>query len=259
MRELEFCSTRTDGRALWVTIERPEVMNALHPPAHAELATVFDRFAADDALWVAVITGAGDRAFCTGTDLKHKAATGSDAVPASGFAGLAARFDLDKPVVACVNGVALGGGLEIVLACDLVVAAEHARFGLPETRVGLAALGGGVHRLARQIPLKQAMELILTGETFDARRGDDLGLVNRVVPASRLHAETGALVELILEGAPLAVRASKETALASLDASSLASAIETVTPAARRMLESEDAREGPRAFAEKRKPRWRGR
>ena len=202
MPELEFCSTRTEGRALWVTIERPEVMNALHPPAHAELAGVFDRFALDDGLWVAVITGTGDRAFCTGTDLKHKAATGSDAVPATGFAGLAARFDLDKPVVASVNGAALGGGLEIVLACDLVVAAEHARFGFPETRVGLAALGGGLHRLARQIPLKQAMEIILTGDPFDAGRAEALGLVNRVVPGARLHAETAALVERVLELEP---------------------------------------------------------
>jgi enoyl-CoA hydratase/carnithine racemase len=259
MPRSEFCSTRTEDHVLWVTIERPEVMNALHPPAHAELAAIFDAFAADDEQWAAVITGAGERAFCTGTDLKHKAATGSDEVPASGFAGLAARFDLDKPVIACINGAALGGGMEITLACDLVVAAEHAVFGFPEPRVGLAALGGGLHRLARQIPLKLAMELILTGSRVSAAEAQQLGFVNRVVAASNLLAETRALLGSILECAPLALRASKATAMASLDAPDLESAIRGLHPAARRMLDSDDAREGPLAFAEKRPPHWSGR
>ena len=157
-----------------VTLNRPQVLNALHPPAHFELAEVFDAFADDANLWIAVIRGAGERSFCTGTDLKVRAQLGQDEYPASGFAGLTRRFDLDKPVVAAVNGLALGGGLEIALACDLIIAAEHARFGFPEPRVGLAAMGGGVHRLVRQLPDKVAMGLLLTGRQFSAQEA--LGL-----------------------------------------------------------------------------------
>ncbi|MCP5152863.1 MAG: enoyl-CoA hydratase/isomerase family protein [Ectothiorhodospiraceae bacterium] len=234
-------------------------MNALHPMAHAELARVFDAFAADHDAWIAVITGAGDRAFCTGTDLKYMAAHGPVDPPPSGFAGLTSRTDLDKPVVACVNGLALGGGFEIVMACDLVVAAEHAEFGFPEPRVGLAALGGGLHRLARQLPLKRAMDLILTARRVGAAEGERLGFVNRVVPRERLVDETRILLEAMLACAPLALRASKATAMASLDTPSLAEALAREHPAATRMLASDDAREGPRAFAEKRPPRWTGR
>ena len=133
---------RVEGRVLHVTLNRPQVLNALHPPAHFELAEVFDAFADDANLWIAVIRGAGERSFCTGTDLKVRAQLGQDEYPASGFAGLTRRFDLDKPVVAAVNGLALGGGLEIALACDLIIAAEHARFGFPEPRVGLGSDGG---------------------------------------------------------------------------------------------------------------------
>ena len=259
MDKTEFCTVRREGRVTFVTIDRPEVMNALHPPAHEELAEVFDRFAADPEAWVAVLTGAGDRAFCAGSDLKVLARTGRDNTPASGFAGLTARFDLAKPVVASVNGLALGGGLETVLACDLVVAAAHARFGFPEPKVGLAALGGGLHRIVRQIPLKPAMELILTGRIVDAQEARQLGLVNRVVPADELEAATLGLVGEILDCAPLAIQASKAVAMDSLNVASLADAINQPHPAASRMLASEDAREGPRAFAEKRPPNWQGR
>jgi enoyl-CoA hydratase/carnithine racemase len=220
----EFCTVRRDGRVTFVTIDRPEVMNALHPPAHRELARVFDGFAADPEAWVAVITGAGGRAFCSGSDLKALAETGRDDTPETGFAGLTARFDLTKPVVAAVNGVALGGGLETVLACDLVVAAEHARFGFPEPRVGLAALGGGLHRLAPQIPLKQAMEMILTGRSIGAEEARRLGLVNQVVPAGELQAATLGLVGAILDCAPLAIQASKAVAMDSLKVASPGSA-----------------------------------
>ena len=152
-----------------VSIQRPEVLNALNIQAHAELADVFDKFANASSLNIAVIRGSGERAFCVGSDLKERAEVGSDMMPPSGFAGLTERFDLEKPVIALVNGDAIGGGLEIILACDLAIAVDTARFGLPEPKVGLAA-SGGLHRLARQLPLKRAMEISLMGKLFDARR-----------------------------------------------------------------------------------------
>ena len=247
------------GRVLHVTLNRPHVLNALHPPAHFELAQVFDAFAADRDLWIAVVRGAGERSFCVGTDLKVRAEEGRDEYPPSGFAGLTHRFDLDKPVIAAVNGLALGGGLEIALACDLIVAAEHARFGFPEPRVGLAAMGGGVHRLVRQLPDKVAMGLLLTGRQFSAQEALAYGLVNQVVPVERLDSAVNDWIEDMLACAPLALRATKQVARRNLDHAPLAEAIRAGYPAAQSMLNSEDAVEGPRAFAEKRPPVWRGR
>ena len=250
---------RVEDKVLHVTLNRPHVLNALHPPAHFELAQIFDAFASDPDLWIAVVRGAGERGFCTGTDLKVRALLGRDDYPPSGFAGLARRFDLDKPLLAAVNGVALGGGLEIALACDIIVAAEHARFGFPEPKVGLAAMGGGVHRLVRQIPDKVAMGLLLTGRQITAREALAYGLVNEVVPGTTLDRAVDQWVMEMLACAPLALRATKQIARRSLDHPSLASAIDAEYPAATAMLESEDAVEGPRAFAEKRVPRWKGR
>ena len=249
---------RVEGRVLHVVLNRPRVLNALHPPAHFELAEIFDAFADDGDLWIAVIRGAGDRSFCAGTDLKALAEGGRDEYPPTGFAGLSSRFDLDKPVIAAVNGLALGGGLEIALACDLIVAAEHAVFGFPEPRVGLAAMGGGVHRLVRQLPDKVAMGFLLTGRQFSAREALAFGLVNEVVPGDSLESAVQTWVEDILACAPLALRATKQVARRNLEFASLADAIRADYPAAARMLESEDAVEGPRAFAEKRAPLWRG-
>jgi enoyl-CoA hydratase/carnithine racemase len=255
---LEYCSVRKEGRVTTITIERPEVMNALHRPAHEELTQVFDDFSCDADAWIAVITGSGERAFCTGSDLKYMARTGDGYIPDKGFAGLTNRLDLAKPVIAQVNGVAVGGGFETVLAADLVVAAEHARFGFPEPKVGLAAIGGGgLHRLARQIPLKQAMHLLLTGRIFDANEALGLGVINEVVPKEKLTEATNRLVASILEGAPLAVRATKQAALDGL-ALPLAEAMGVRHPAIEAMEASADAREGPLAFAEKRKPNWTG-
>jgi crotonobetainyl-CoA hydratase len=256
----EFCRVERDGRICIVTIDRPEVMNALHPPANYELEKVFDEFCADPDLWVAIITGAGDRAFCAGNDLKFQAQAGARVVvPKTGFAGLTARFDNPKPVIAAVNGVAMGGGFEIALACDLVVAADSATFALPEPRVGLAALAGGIHRLPRQIPLKQAMGMLLTGRRVSAQEGRSLGFVNEVVPAAELLAAARRWAGAILECAPLSVRASKEAALRGLDRGSLEEAMATRYEGLLAMLKSEDFIEGPRAFAEKRKPGWKGR
>ena len=249
---------RVEDKVLRITLNRPQVLNALHPPAHFELAQIFDAFAADSDLWIAVIRGAGERSFCTGTDLKVRAQLGQDEYPPSGFAGLTRRFDLDKPVVAAVNGLALGGGLEIALACDLIIAAEHARFGFPEPRVGLAAMGGGVHRLVRQLPDKVAMGLLLTGRQFSAQEALGYGLVNEVVPAGKLDSAVDAWVADMLACAPLALRATKQIARRNLDYPTLAEAIRADYPAAATMLASGDAVEGPRAFAEKRAPRWQG-
>jgi crotonobetainyl-CoA hydratase len=255
----EFCQVEREGRVLRVTINRPEVMNALHPPANFELEKVFDDFAADPELWVAILTGAGERAFSAGNDLKFQASAGGRLeIPRTGFAGLTSRFGNPKPVIAAVNGVAMGGGFEIALACDLVVAAESAVFALPEPRVGLAALAGGIHRLPRQIGLKHAMGMLLTGRRVSAREGQALGFVNEVVPASELLPAARRWAAAILECAPLSVRATKEAALAGLDRP-LPEAMSAHTEGLARMLRSEDFLEGPRAFAEKRPPQWKGR
>jgi enoyl-CoA hydratase/carnithine racemase len=255
----EFCRAERDGRVLTVTIDRPEVMNALHPPANRELEEIFDGFCADAELWVAIVTGAGDRAFSAGNDLKYQAQAGAKVeVPRTGFAGLTARFDNNKPVIAAVNGVAMGGGFEIALACDLIVASESATFALPEPRVGLAALAGGIHRLPRQIGLKHAMGMLLTGRRVSAREGERLGFVNEVVPPGELMAAARRWADAILECAPLSVRASKEAALAGLGRP-LEQALSTRYPGLAQMLKSEDFVEGPRAFAERRAPRWKGR
>jgi enoyl-CoA hydratase/carnithine racemase len=249
------------GRVAWVTLNRPEVMNALHPPCHDELEQIWNDFTADPEVWVAVLTGAGERAFSAGNDLKWTAQHGGKLppMPPGGFAGIVSRFDMTKPVIAAVNGFALGGGFEIVLACDVVVAAEHAQFGLPEPKVGLMAAAGGAQRLPRQIPLKVAMGMMLTGEPIGAARALELGLVNEVVPLAELHAAAGRWAEKIAACSPLSVRATKQAALDSLDKPLRDAVAITNYPAVLELLRSEDALEGPRAFAEKRKPVWKGR
>lgn len=249
------------GPVLTVTINRPERMNALHPPANEELAAIFDDFAADDDLWVAILTGAGDRAFSAGNDLRWQAEGNPLTIPATGFAGLTSRWDLDKPVIAAVNGVAMGGGFEIALACDLIIASETAKFALPEPKVGLAALAGGLHRLPRQIGLKRAAGMILTARTVSAAEGESLGFVNAVVPADQLLASARAWAQQICECSPMSIRASKQAMLKGLDAPSLREAYEGQMryPAINALFKSEDFIEGPMAFAQKRKPAWKGR
>ncbi|MBW1686942.1 MAG: enoyl-CoA hydratase/isomerase family protein [Deltaproteobacteria bacterium] len=257
---LEYCRVERDGPLFVVTLDRPEVRNALHPPANHELEKVFDEFCADPDLWLAIITGAGDHAFCAGNDLKYQAEVGVGVkLPPTGFAGLTARFDNPKPLIAAVNGLAMGGGFEIALACDIIVAADSAVFALPEPRVGLAAMAGGIQRLPRQIGLKPAMGMLLTGRRVSAEEGRALGFVNEVVPAAEVLPAARRWAEQILECAPLSVRASKQAALQGLDKSSLEEAIRARYTGLGAMLKSEDYLEGPRAFAEKRKPNWKGR
>lgn len=256
----EFAKTEKDGHLLLVTINRPDVMNAVHPPANFELEQIFNEFAGDPELWVAIVTGAGDRAFCAGNDLKYQAMGGKMSVPPTGFAGLTSRYDLDKPVIAAVNGVAMGGGFEIALACDLIVASENATFALPEPRVGLAALAGGLHRLPRQIGLKQAMGMILTGRHVPAKEGHTLGFVNEVAPAAGAVDAAKKWAAQIMECSPMSIRASKQAVAIGLTAHSVEDATEEQRgyPAVAAMFGSEDFREGPLAFAQKRKPAWKG-
>jgi len=244
------------GHVLEVTLKRPEAMNALHSAAHFELHEIWDAFDADQDLWVGIITGAGDRAFCSGNDLKATARGGDMTLPRSGFAGLCARFDRVKPIIAAVNGVAMGGGLEIILACDLALADETARFALPEVKVGLFAAAGGVQRLTRQIGRKAATELILTGRHFDASRALELGVINSVTTRGECLAAARDLAKEILANSPSAVRASKQ-ALNKLEAiESLQAALEANGPIFGQLMRSRDFKEGVTAFAEKRSPHW---
>ncbi|WBB53716.1 enoyl-CoA-hydratase DpgD [Verrucosispora sp. WMMD573] len=255
-----------DGRVARVTLNRPRVHNAMDLAMHAQLAEVWDDFAADDDLWVAVLTGAGTRAFSVGQDLKETAEqirTGNP--PASSFGSrgrpgwprLTERFDLDKPVIAAVRGYALGGGFELALACDIIIASTDATFALPEARLGLVPGAGGVFRLTRQVPLKVAMGHLLTGRPLTADRAYDLGVVNEVVPAEELDTAVAEWVEDLLRCAPLAVRSIKQAAAASATMP-LAEAFRAHYPGEERRRHSRDASEGPLAFAEKRQPRWTG-
>lgn len=250
-----------EGHVTIITLNRPDVMNALHSPAHFEMHEVLDAFAADPDQWVGIITGAGDRAFSAGNDLKHQATGGEMRTPPTGFAGLTSRFDLNKPLIAAVNGVAMGGGFEIALACDIIVASEGAVFALPEPRVGLAALAGGLHRLPRAIGVKRAMGMILTGRRVSAAEGEALGFVNEVAPAGELMAAARRWAAQIAELSPMSIRASKEAVFKGLDEPTLEAAIrgQNRYPAVSALFTSEDFVEGPVAFSQKRAPNWKGR
>ena len=263
MADYEFIRYEQRDHVATVTLNRPEVLNAIHPPMAEELADAWERIRDDDSVWVGVLTGSGTRAFCAGADLKWRAEAGEAArshnrAEASGVArGFQRGRDCYKPLLAVVNGYAVGGGLELVLGCDLVVAAEHAQLGLPEARRGLLADAGGIHKLVRRLPWSAAMQLILTGELISAEEARRIGLVNQVVPAEGLQAAAEQWVEAILACAPLSLQAGKEAAVRGLELP-LWEAVNTRFPLAERMYESEDFIEGPKAFAEKRKPVWKG-
>lgn len=254
----DYALVERDGPLTIVTLNRPQMRNALNAQAHQELNDIFDEFATDDGQWIAIITGAG-KAFCAGHDLKQQESGGGLETPPGGFAGLTTRFDLTKPVIAAVNGAAVGGGFEAALACDLIIAAEEAVFGLPEPRIGLAALAGGIQRLSQEIGPKRAMGMLLTGRQLSAQEGLELGFVNQVVEGDVLAAAK-AWAAQIFACSPLSVRATKQAALEAMSVS-VQEGLSSMWhyPAVEAMLQSEDALEGPRAFLEKRAPIWRGR
>ncbi|HET8660209.1 MAG TPA: enoyl-CoA-hydratase DpgD [Micromonosporaceae bacterium] len=253
-------------RVAHVTLDRPAVLNAMDLRMHEELAAVWDDVEADDDVWVAVLTGAGDRSFSVGQDLRERARLDQAGAPPTTFGSrgqpgwprLTERFRLAKPVVARVNGYAFGGGFELALACDIIIASDRAVFALPEARLGLVPGAGGAFRLARQLPLKAAMGYLLTGRRMPARVALELGLVNQVVPAEQLDECVAEWTGDLLRSAPLAVRAIKEAVMRSVDMP-IEQAFTARFEWEQRRMSSHDAVEGPRAFAERREPVWQGR
>jgi enoyl-CoA hydratase len=241
-----------------VTLNRPEARNAISPEVSQAMVALLDEIEADPDLRAIVLTGRGE-VFSAGADLKVVASgrAGDIANVRGGFAGIVSR-DFPKPIIAAVNGPALAGGFEIVLSCDLVVAADTARFGIPEVQRGLIAAAGGLLRLPKRVPLAVALELAMTGDPIDAERALALGLVNRVAPADRVVDEAFALATRIGDNSPAAVRASRQLVREAAEMSEedgWRRTIELMMP----VFESGDAVEGATAFAEKRKPVWRSR
>ncbi|MFM0016467.1 enoyl-CoA hydratase-related protein [Paraburkholderia sediminicola] len=249
-----------DQHVATVTLARPEALNAVDLATEAELQRVWSELERNRDVRVVILTGEGERAFCVGADLKNPSVSGLEywAAPRpGGFGGIALRETLNVPVIARVNGYALGGGFEMVLGCDLVVACDEASFGLPEALVGRMPLDGGMTLLQRQIPYRQAMAMLMTGRRVSAREGLEMGLVNEVVPRAELDAAVERWVQALLACAPLSLQAIKQvvkrtSTLSPADAQALR------LPALVAALESEDANEGVRAFQEKRKPVWSG-
>ena len=250
----------------YITLDHTERLNALDCQMHEELAPVWDDFEANDDVRVGVLTGAGDRAFSVGQDLKELAHLDAETAEPStygskgraGWPRLTERFGLSKPIVARVQGYALGGGFELALACDIIVASDDATFALPEARLGLVPGAGGVFRLTRQIPVKVAMGYLMTGRSMTAARAYELGLVNEVVPRDQLDQCVDGWVRDIQRGAPLSLRSIKE-AVSTSGGLSLEQAFAAPYIWEEKRSGSEDAREGPVAFVEKRLPRWTGR
>jgi enoyl-CoA hydratase len=248
---------QTDGRVATVTIQRPQARNALTPQMWVALHEVFDEFNRDEKLWVAILTGSGDQAFCSGADL----ATTIPAITAGQFDPFpdpTRRFgsEIFKPIISAVNGACVAGGMEILQGTDLRLAAETATFGLGEVRVGLVPGGGSHVRLPDQIPWAAAMELLLVGARISAERAYQIGLINKVVAPGELMDEARALAGLLCQNGPLAVRTAKEMAVRSRG---YESAFVTERALTERVRRSQDAKEGPRAFLEKRAPRYVGR
>lgn len=254
------------GHVAYITLNRPHVLNALDLRTHERLGEIWDEFEADDEIWVGVLAGSGDRAFSVGQDLKELARRIDDGTAppstfgsagAPGWPRLTERFRQSKPLVARVQGYAMGGGFELALVCDIIVASEDAVFALPEARLGLIAGAGGVFRLTRQMPFRAAMGYLMTGRRMSAAEALRYGLVNDVVPAAELDDCVDGWMNDILACAPLAVRAAKEAATASAHVS-LEEAFAGSYEWEERRRHSQDSREGAVAFAEKRPPRWTG-
>ena len=249
------------GNILILTINRPQNGNAVIP----EMAQMMDRYLneaeTDDSVAVVILTGAGNKIFCGGMDLKFLAQYPERAaeckIPGHGWCAIPERY-FPKPLIAAVNGFALGGGTELALACDLIVAADTAQFGLPEVKRGIFAAAGGPIRLARQLPRATALYMALTGDFIPAKQAQAMGFVSEVVPPAELMDAALALAQRIAANAPLSVRFTKELLYKSMDMT-LEEAFAYSHEAGQAVLASEDAKEGPRAFAEKREPVWKGR
>ena len=253
-------------RVVTITLDRPEAMNAIDPETHQELIDVWTRFRDDPEAWVAILTGAGEKAFSAGADLKKMIpqAFGTRGSGRSrghndlGLGGITRGLEIWKPMIAADNGYALAGGLELVLACDLRVAAEHAVFGLTEVRWAIMPGAGGTQRLPRMVPLAKAMEMILMAETCSAQEAHRIGLVNAVVPAPEVLPTARRWAQTLCERGPLAVRAAKEAIVRGLSLP-LADGLRLEAFLSGTLRGTEDAAEGPKAFAEKRKPVFRAR
>jgi enoyl-CoA hydratase len=243
------------GHVEILTINRPEARNAINRATAIALGDALDACESDEDVWVVILTGAGDKAFSAGMDLKAFAA-GEFPVTDKGFGGITQR-DFPKPLIAAANGAALAGGFEILISCDMVVAADHAKFGIPEASRELIAGGGGLIRLPKRIPLAVAYEMALTADPIDAARAYELGLVNRVVPGDQVLDQAIALAERIAKNAPLAVRTSKDVMKRSRELSE-EECWNLNSEAFGLIGRSADALEGAIAFAEKREPSWRG-
>jgi len=259
MGKYEFAKTETKDKILIVTINRPEVYNAVHPPLSRELDEIWNDFLKDPDLWVAILTGAGEKAFSAGNDLKYSAQAAQYRVnqPASGFAGLTNRFDRTKPIIAAVNGFAMGGGMETALSCDIIIASENAKFALPEVKVGFFAAAGGVQRLSRQIGKKAAVEIMLTGRSVGAEEALALGIANEVVSHEKLLEKAIEKAALIASNCPSSVKASME-ALNHMDQlEEIPIALEKSYEIIDVLRNTEDHKEGVAAFVEKRAPNWK--
>ncbi|WP_061538573.1 enoyl-CoA-hydratase DpgD [Collimonas fungivorans] len=254
------------GRVAHITLNRPNLLNAMDVRMHEELADIFDDFESDDDLWLAVLTGSGDRAFSVGQDLKELVARTAAGIRPSSFGSkgapgwprLTERFNLSKPIIARVNGFALGGGFELALACDIIVASDNSVFALPEAKLGLIAGAGGVFRLTRQLPMRTALGYLMTGRHFGAARAYELGLINDVVSKSQLDECVVGWTDDILRCAPLSVRSIKQVALVTRELP-LPEAFDRSYQCEEVRRNSDDCREGPLAFVQKRPPQWKAR
>ena len=253
----KFIKTERNGHILSVTLNRPAVHNAVHEPMHHELAQLWDEFSADAELWVAVLTGAGDKAFCAGNDLKFTSQDGRATLPSTGFSGLSQRYDLEKPIIAAVNGFAMGGGFETALSCDIIIASEEATFALPEVKVGFFAAASGVQRLSRYIGRLAAQEMMITGRHVGAEEALQLGFVNSVVPHEALMAAAMAKAEEITQVSPSSVKATKRVLNDLAKREQLPESLAFSRKVIGDLSKTEDFKEGVQAFVEKRKPKWR--
>jgi crotonobetainyl-CoA hydratase len=262
--EYEYIQVEKKDHLMIITINRPNAGNSVHPPAHREMSKAFDEYVNDPDLWVAILTAAGQKFFCAGSDLKYNQQVGIPQlkkelaeIPGE-YGGFVRRYDLYKPLICAVNGYAVGGGLELAMACDIIIASENAKFGLPEAKVGVFPDAGGLHRLTRQIPYHLAMGMIMTGNPITAAEAYRVGLVNEVVEPDKLMEAAERWANDIMACSPVSVRAEKEIVLEGQKLM-LEDALEAHYPAGDMVFNSEDMDEGMRSFMEKDKPRWKNR